>query len=138
MKFLIFHSCLHVRDLFRWEITRSIFYVFFNSRYLFAILILLLEWKWKSCSISHIRLFVTHGLQPSRLLCPWNSPGKNTEVDRHSLLQGFSWPRDRTQIPHIAGRFFIFRATKEDQNVGHTYKFIFSCKKIFLLPLNVF
>ena len=28
-----------------------------------------------------------HGLQPSRLLCPWNTPGKNTGVDGHSLLQ---------------------------------------------------
>ena len=24
---------------------------------------------------------------PARLLCPWNSPGKHTEVDCHSLLQ---------------------------------------------------
>ena len=23
-----------------------------------------------------------------RLLCPWNSPGKNAEIDSHSLLQG--------------------------------------------------
>ena len=29
-----------------------------------------------------------HGLQPTRLLCPWNSPGKNTGVGSHSLLQG--------------------------------------------------
>ena len=28
------------------------------------------------------------GLQPARLLCPWNSPGKNTGVDCHSLLHG--------------------------------------------------
>ena len=28
-----------------------------------------------------------HGLQPARLLCPWDSPGKNTGVDCHSLLQ---------------------------------------------------
>ena len=28
-----------------------------------------------------------HGLQPSRLLCPWNSPGKNTGVGCHFLLQ---------------------------------------------------
>ena len=27
------------------------------------------------------------GLQPTRLLCPWDFPGKNTEVGRHSLLQ---------------------------------------------------
>ena len=28
-----------------------------------------------------------HGLWPSRLLCPWNSPGKNTVMQSHSLLQ---------------------------------------------------
>ena len=29
-----------------------------------------------------------HGLYPARLFCPWNSPGKNTGVGCHSLLQG--------------------------------------------------
>ena len=29
-----------------------------------------------------------HVLLPIRLLCPWNSPGKNTGVGSHSLLQG--------------------------------------------------
>ena len=29
-----------------------------------------------------------YGLKPSRLLCPWNSPGKNTGVGCHSFLQG--------------------------------------------------
>ena len=28
------------------------------------------------------------GLQPSRHLCPWDSPGKNTAVGCHALLQG--------------------------------------------------
>ena len=28
-----------------------------------------------------------HELYPARLLCPWNSPGKNTGVDCHSLLR---------------------------------------------------
>ena len=28
-----------------------------------------------------------HGLQPTRLPCPWDSPGKNTGVGRHFLLQ---------------------------------------------------
>ena len=27
-----------------------------------------------------------HGLQPTSLLCPWDSPGKSTGVDCHSLL----------------------------------------------------
>ena len=29
-----------------------------------------------------------HGLQPARLLCPWDSPGQNTGVGSPSLLQG--------------------------------------------------
>ena len=29
-----------------------------------------------------------YGLWPARLLCPWNSTGKNTGVGSHSLLQG--------------------------------------------------
>ena len=29
-----------------------------------------------------------HGLQPARAFCPWNSPGKNTGVCSHFLLQG--------------------------------------------------
>ena len=28
------------------------------------------------------------GLYPTRCLCPWDSPGKNTGVGRYSLLQG--------------------------------------------------
>ena len=35
-----------------------------------------------------------HGLQPTRLLCPWDSPGKNNGVGCHSLLQ-----TDRTVDP---------------------------------------
>ena len=27
-------------------------------------------------------------VQPSRLVCPWDSPGKNTGLDCHALLQG--------------------------------------------------
>ena len=29
-----------------------------------------------------------HGLQPTRLLCPWESPGKSTGGGCHTLLQG--------------------------------------------------
>ena len=29
-----------------------------------------------------------YGLQPTMLLCPWDSPGKNTGVGCHTLLQG--------------------------------------------------
>ena len=40
-----------------------------------------------SCSVMSDSLR-PHGLSPTRLLCPWNSPGKNTRMDSHSLLQG--------------------------------------------------
>ena len=33
-------------------------------------------------------LWGLYGLWPSRLLCPLDSPGKNTGVDCHALLQG--------------------------------------------------
>ena len=39
-----------------------------------------------SCSVLSDSL-LSHGLQPARLLCPWDSPGKNTGVGCHSLLQ---------------------------------------------------
>ena len=31
-----------------------------------------------------------HGLQPARLLCPWNSPGRNTGIP---FSRGSSWPQ---------------------------------------------
>ena len=39
-------------------------------------------------SLSRVQLFVTHGLQPVRLLYPWNSPGKNSRVGCHFPLMG--------------------------------------------------
>ena len=37
-------------------------------------------------SLSRVQLF--HGLQPTRLLCPWDFPGNTTGVDCQFLLQG--------------------------------------------------
>ena len=47
---------------------------------------------------SHVHLFVTLWTVTSRLLCPWDSPGKNTGVGCHALLQGIflTQLRDRT------------------------------------------
>ena len=39
------------------------------------------------CSVVCDSLWL-HGLQPTRLLSPWDFPGKNTGVGRHFLLQG--------------------------------------------------
>ena len=40
-----------------------------------------------SCSVMSDSLW-PHRLLPTRLLCRWNSPGKNTGVSSHFLLQG--------------------------------------------------
>ena len=38
-----------------------------------------------------------HGLQPAGLLCPWDSPGKNTGAGCHLLLQGIFMNRGSNQ-----------------------------------------
>ena len=41
------------------------------------------------------------GLQPTRLLCPWDSPGKSTGVGCHFLLQGISLTQgSNPDLPH--------------------------------------
>ena len=48
-------------------------------------------WKQKSENVCHLVMSASlqpHGLWPARLLCPWDFPGKNTEVGCHSLHQG--------------------------------------------------
>ena len=44
----------------------------------------------QACSIPSVMsdTLQPNGLQPSRLLCVWDSPGKNTGVGCHALLQG--------------------------------------------------
>ena len=39
--------------------------------------------EWNAHSLSCVQLFAT-----ARLLCPWDSPGKNTQEGSHFLLQG--------------------------------------------------
>ena len=50
-----------------------------------------------------------HGLQPTRLLCPWDSPGKNTGVGCHFLLQGMFQIQGSNSLASLAlaGGFFI-------------------------------
>ena len=59
-----------------------------------------------------------HGLQPSRLLCPWNSPGKNTTVGSHSLLQGiFPTKVSNLGLPH--GRQTVYCPSPPRWVFGH-------------------
>ena len=45
------------------------------------------KWVSVSCPVMPDSLW-PHGLQPIRLLCPWDFPGNDTGVGRHFLLQG--------------------------------------------------
>ena len=51
--------------------------------------------------------------EPTRLLCPWDSPSKNTGVGSHSLLQGIFPIQGSNLVSCIADRFFSISATKE-------------------------
>ena len=56
--------------------------------------------------LSCVQLLQPHELQPTRLLCPWASPGKNTGVSCHALLQGiFLTQGSNPGLPH--GRQFL-------------------------------
>ena len=44
------------------------------------------KWKVKGKSLSRVRLLATYGLQPTRLLRPWDFPGKSARVGCHRLL----------------------------------------------------
>ena len=43
------------------------------------------KWKWSRSIVSNSSR--PHGLQPTRLLCPWDFPGKSTGVGCHHLLR---------------------------------------------------
>ena len=43
------------------------------------------KWNWSRSVVSNSSQ--PHGLQPTRLLCPWDFPGKSTGVGCHCLLQ---------------------------------------------------
>ena len=64
-------------------------------------------------------------IQPARLFCPWNSPGKNTGAGSHSLLQEIFANQRSNLVSCIAGRFYTIEPP------GKTY--ILSQRKLIYL-----
>ena len=80
-------------------------------------------------------------MQPARLLCPWNSPGKNTGRDCHFLHQGIFLTQGSNPFlmsPALAGGLFTTSTTWEVMILKkqihiyiciyihiHTYKYIY-------------
>ena len=93
-------------------------------------------WYSVTSVISHS--FRVCGPWPARLLCPWDSPGKDSGVGCHALLQGIVPPRDWTHVSCIScipGGFF----TTEPPGKSEAFRiasclFSWLCSPPFHLP----
>ena len=88
-----------------------------------------------------------NSLQAHGPYSPWNSPGQNTAVGSHSLLQGIFPTQGSNPGLHIASRFFTSWATRDTHPYLDAFFFFFlpdcskwSCKNtnqiVLLVRLN--
>ena len=96
------------------------------------------------CSVMSNSL-LPHGLQPVRLLCPWNFPGKNTGGGCHFLLQGIfptqgsyprllcllHWQADSLPLGHLRSPTFFLGIEKLQCNT-----LIFLKQNVLILSLS--
>ena len=76
-----------------------------------------------------------HGLQHTRLLCPWDFSGKTTEVGCHFLLLG-SQPRDQTHVSW-SGRQILYHWATNWYILGATnWCYLFTCV-FHLIPSEI-
>ena len=64
-------------------------------------------------------------LQPARLLCPWDSPGKNTGVGCHFLLQ----------LPFLSSKLVYLMSIRHQSLLNHMYPL--PRKKDFNIPSHL-
>ena len=81
-----------------------------------------------------------HRLQPSRLFCPWDYPGKKLEWVAISFSIGSSQPRDQR---FISCKWILYHWTTWDRQCflkvsQESSSPPSSCSKLFLHPLNLF
>ena len=85
-----------------------------------------------------------HRLQPARFLCPWDSPGKNTGVSYHFLLQGIfptqglnpsllHWQGDSLLLSHQGSMALCVALENCTLSIIVVYFHPTSCKTAFLL-----
>ena len=78
-----------------------------------------------------------HGLQPARLLGPWESPGKNTGVGSHSLLQGnLPDPEIKPESPTLQANSLQTELFLILEEFFETMKFIHSPGKSFKMETS--
>ena len=94
------HSCIHF-VAYTWNPYTNFLFSNQQDRYkhlrykygLFLILYKLFLWIFIVHAVYSVASVMSNslwpdGLQPTKFLCPWASPGKTTEVGCHALLQG--------------------------------------------------
>ena len=60
------------------------------------------------------------GLQPARLLGPWDLPGKNTGVDCHFLLQGI-FPTQGLNLGLLHYRWILYQLSQQGGHIMFTF-----------------
>ena len=73
-----------------------------------------------SCSVMSNSLRL-HGLEPARLLCPWDFPGKHTGTDSHSLLQGI-FPTQGSNPSLLPCRQILYHLSHQRSPSGAQWK----------------
>ena len=113
------------------KFTRPMFYFPYQKQNKYSQLLFTLFLK-KSESVSHSVMSDSsrpHGLQPARLLCPWNSPGKNTSVGSHSLLQGI--------FPTQGSNLGLLHCGQILYHLSHQVHSLLETKQVFLFLLCI-
>ena len=79
------------------------------------------KWKWSCSVVSDPQR--PHGLQPTRLLCPWDFPGKSTGVGCHCLkVNAVKWRKLSkscllgflVSLISLEMRMFLFSGSREE------------------------
>ena len=70
----------------------------------------------------------------ARFLCPWNSPGQNTGVGSHSLLQGiFPTPRSNWGLLHC--RLILYQLSYEEAPIRLAIKLALQIRSTHYVPM---
>ena len=112
----------------------------FHPKFTFALIILtvVILVQWQLLAQSCLTLG-PHRLQPARLLCSWNSPGKNTGVGLHSLPQGI-FPTQGSNSGLLHCRRSPYRLSNQESpcNSSHNRNFILFLQCLDELSFHLF
>ena len=106
------------------------------SEVFYLVLIWIYFTNWCCCLVFKLCLTLLrpHRLQPTRLLCPWDFPGKNTGLGCHFLFQGI-FPTQGLNSHFLLCRWLLYQQTSWE---AHCLKPVFFFKLYFYVFCSVF